>query len=65
MSASTNADENLFVWVVSYDGAEGFAARDAEYYCSAARAALDADPARHIAASDTRMLSPLALGAEP
>ena len=34
-----------FVWVMSYDGSEGFAAADAAYYESAERSTLDPNPA--------------------
>ena len=40
------ADE--FVWVLGYDGPEGFAAADAAYYASAGRAAVDPDPRQYI-----------------
>ena len=32
------ADE--FVWIIGYDGPEGFAAADSAYYCAQARSAL-------------------------
>jgi hypothetical protein len=50
---------DTFVWVVAYDG--DFAARDAEYYGSPERETLDPDPARHIASSEKRFLSPVEL----
>jgi hypothetical protein len=48
---------NTFAWIVSYDG--DFAARDAEYYASPEREAVEPDPARHVAASEKRLLSPV------
>jgi hypothetical protein len=43
-------DENdTFTWLLGYEGTEGLAAANAAYYDSPARAALDPDPARHIA----------------
>lgn len=42
-------NENKFVWILTYDGPEGFEARDAAYYASEERKALDPDPAQYIA----------------
>jgi len=39
---------NRFLWVLSYDGPDGFEARDRAYYASADREALKPDPAIHI-----------------
>jgi hypothetical protein len=47
-------DGDRFVWILAYDG--DFAAADADYYASPARAALDPDPARHLENAETRML---------
>ena len=49
------ADE--FVWIISYDGPEGFEARDAAYYASAERKAVSPDPARHLTHIDTRVMT--------
>jgi hypothetical protein len=40
-------ERDEFVWILGYDGPEGFAAADAAYYASVERAALDPDPARY------------------
>lgn len=48
------ADTNEFVWILGYDGEEGFAAADAAYYDSDERKAFDPDPARWITSSDDR-----------
>ena len=40
-------EEGRFVWILGHDG--DFAAADASYYTSVERAALDPDPARHVA----------------
>jgi len=45
-----------FVWILGYEGPDGFAAADARYYASAERGALRPDPAHLIAASDHRMI---------
>jgi hypothetical protein len=49
-------DGATFVWLLGYDGDEGFAAADARYYDSPERRAIEPDPARHILSSQTRML---------
>ena len=50
-------ERNEFVWVIAYDGPEGFEKRDAEYYASPERKALTPDPARHLAHIDTRLMT--------
>ena len=45
-------DRNEFVWIVSYDGPESWDAKQAEYYASPERAAVDPDPAQHIAKTE-------------
>ena len=50
------AGTTTFVWLIGYGGADGFDAANARYYESPERRALDPDPARHIVASETRML---------
>jgi hypothetical protein len=40
------ADE--FVWIIGYDGPEGFAAADERYYASEERKRISPDPARYI-----------------
>ena len=52
LSAWASAEDDRFVWVLGYDGADGFAAADAGYYGSEERAALDPDPARLLEATD-------------
>jgi hypothetical protein len=49
-------DGDSFVWLIGYDGEDGFAAADARYYDSPERRSLDPDPARHIASAAHRML---------
>jgi len=53
------ADDEAFVWLLGYDGADGFAAADARYYESPQRRSLKPDPARHIARAEHRMLRAL------
>src|SRR5438309_1529260 len=45
--------ENKFVWVLTYDGPDGFEARDAAYYSSPERASLTPDPAPLIEKAET------------
>jgi hypothetical protein len=46
------SSQNKFVWIVSYDGPEGFRVRDQEYYASDDRKALHPDPAPLIAEAE-------------
>lgn len=50
-------EKDEFVWIISYDGPEGFEARDAAYYASPERKALTPDPGRHLARIDTRIMT--------
>ncbi len=52
-------EKNEFVWIISYDGPDGFEARDAAYYASPERRALTPDPARHLEHTDTRLMTPV------
>ena len=45
-----------FVWILGYDGPDGFASADARYYASLERAAVDPDPAQFFVATDHRMI---------
>jgi hypothetical protein len=49
-------ETSTFVWLLEYDGEDGFAAADARYYASDERRALAPDPARHLEAIETRLL---------
>ncbi|TMF53261.1 MAG: NIPSNAP family containing protein [Chloroflexi bacterium] len=46
-----------FVWIVSYDGPKSFQEADAAYYQSPDRKAIDPDPARHLAHTQTRLMT--------
>lgn len=50
-----------FIWIISYDGPEGFEARDAAYYASPERQAISPGPAKHLAHTDTRLMEPVPL----
>jgi hypothetical protein len=49
-------DEDRFVWILGYGGADGWHAADAAYYASAERRAMDPDPARHLLDRDEWMM---------
>jgi hypothetical protein len=49
-------DGDTFVWLLGYEGEDGFAAADARYYESPERTNLTPDPARHIAHAEHRQL---------
>lgn len=48
--------QNKFVWILSHDGPEDWQAKQAEYYGSAERKAMDPDPARLIAHAEEWMI---------
>jgi len=52
-------DTNTFVWILRYDGPDGFEAHDALYYNSSERKALRPDPASLIVGAETFMLTPV------
>ena len=45
-------DGNRFIWILSYDGPDGFEARDAVYYDSPDRKSMTPDPASLIEKSE-------------
>jgi hypothetical protein len=45
-----------FVWIIGYDGAEGFTEADRRYYDSQERKAMAPDPAQYIEAGSKLML---------
>ncbi len=51
------AGENRFIWILTYDGERGFEARDADYYASPERKALDPDPAPLIEKAETSFVT--------
>ena len=52
-------EQNTFVWLLRYDGPEGFEAKDAAYYAAADRRNLDPDPAEHIAKAEAWFVTPV------
>jgi NIPSNAP protein len=57
--AWTVRGEDRFVWIVSYEGEESFETKNAEYYESPERQALDPNPAELIEESQEVILSPV------
>ena len=52
-------DRNEFVWEVSYDGLEDWDAKQAAYFGSPERAALDPDPGQYIAKTERWFVNPV------
>jgi hypothetical protein len=50
-------DMNTFVWILHYDGPDGFEARDVDYYNSEERRAMRPNPASLIAKAETYMMT--------
>jgi hypothetical protein len=46
-------DSDELVWILGYDGSDGFANADRRYYASAERKALDPDPAPWFVSSES------------
>ncbi|MGH2817171.1 MAG: NIPSNAP family protein [Actinomycetota bacterium] len=55
VSAWVIEEEDRFVWIVGHDG--DFAARDDDYYASPERENMDPDPARHLASTETKLMT--------
>ena len=57
-------ERNEFVWIVSYDGPEDWDAKQAAYYGSPERAAVDPvlDPAQYIAKTERWIIDPVLSG---
>jgi hypothetical protein len=49
--------QNKFVWILTYDGPEEWQSKDAAYYASPERAALNPDPAQHIVHNETHFIT--------
>lgn len=48
-----------FVWILSYDGPKSWEEANAGYYASPERKALHPDPARHLAQTSARLMTPV------
>ena len=56
------ANSEELVWILGYEGPDGFDAADARYYASAERAALEPVPAQWFETSEALRMRPLTLG---
>lgn len=52
--AWVDREHNQFVWLISYEGAETFAERNAKYWDSPARISMDLDPDDYLLSTDER-----------
>ena len=59
LGAWVTEDDTELVWLLSYDGPDGFDEADRRYYASPERAALDPDPAQWFEDSTAVRLRPL------
>jgi NIPSNAP protein len=57
LGAWTVKGTDQFVWIISYDGSKSWEDANANYYQSPERKAIDPDPARHLAHTETRLMS--------
>jgi len=62
VGAWTIDDSDRFVWILRYRGPKSWDQADADYYASPERAAMDPNPARHIADMEHRLMHPLPEG---
>ena len=55
------ADEQscTFIWLLGYDGPDGYDNADAAYYASPERAAVEPDPARHLVSTRQLKVTPV------
>jgi hypothetical protein len=51
--------ENKFVWIIRHDGPQSWEEVDGAYYASPERKAIQPDPARHLAATQTWLMQAL------
>ncbi len=60
-SAWVIKERNEFIWILTYDGPEEWQTREAAYYGSPERVALNPDPAQFIAQAEQWFISPVPL----
>jgi NIPSNAP len=51
--------DNQFLWILRYTGRDSYETANAAYYKSPERKAFDPDPARHLAKTEYRLLTPV------
>jgi hypothetical protein len=59
LGAWWSEESSAFVWLLGYEGADGYEAADSAYYASPDRAAIDPDPARHLASARELRVTPV------
>lgn len=47
-------ERNQFIWVISYEGTESFADRNAQYWASSEREKMGLDPSQYLARTEIR-----------
>ncbi|MGA5702341.1 NIPSNAP family protein [Peterkaempfera bronchialis] len=52
-------ERNQFIWLISYNGPETFAERNAQYWASPARKEMGLDPDDYLVHTDDREVSPI------
>ena len=57
--AWVDRERNQFVWLISYEGPETFAERNARYWATPARKEMDLDPDDYLVRTDTREVAPV------
>jgi hypothetical protein len=57
--AWVDRERNQFIWLLSYQGPETFAERNAQYWASPARKKMDLDPGDYLIHTDDRMVEPI------
>ncbi|WP_431954165.1 NIPSNAP family protein [Actinacidiphila sp. bgisy167] len=60
--AWVDRERNQFVWLISYDGPESFAERNAVYWASPERKAMGLDPDDYLVSTEERTVEPVELG---
>jgi hypothetical protein len=58
VNAWISNDGERFIWVLRYAGSQSWEEADAAYYASSERTAMQPDPARHIAKSESWLMRP-------
>jgi hypothetical protein len=59
LGAWASEESSTFVWLLGYDGPDGYETADAAYYSSPERAAVDPDPARHLVSTQQLEVKPV------
>jgi NIPSNAP len=57
LGAWTVDSTDQFIWIISYNGPKSWEDANDDYYSSPERKAMDPDPARHLAKTDTRFMT--------